>query len=52
MHKARSSHLLPFRIDIEETREALSAEQVRKKNSDLEKILYFFLLVNDLEKIL
>jgi hypothetical protein len=28
MHKARSSQLLPFRTDTEETREALSAVRV------------------------
>ena len=41
MRKARSSHLLPLQTDIEETHEALSAVQVRKKQ---------FLLVNDSEK--
>ena len=55
MHKARSSQLLPFRKDIEETHEALSAVQVLKssrKEFGLGRNIVIFLLVNDLEKII
>jgi len=46
MHKSRSSQLVPFPTDIEDTQGALNAVQVRTSSKEP------FLLVNDSEKIL
>ena len=46
MHKARSSQLVPFPTDIEDTQGALNAVQVQTGSKEQ------LLLVNDSEKIL